>query len=326
MAMKVLIMGAGGMIGSRLAMRIAAEGIPSGDISKLVLHDLSVAHVPDAPFDIEVRTADASSESEASTIASERYDLIFNLAAIVSGEAEADFEKGWEINARGGWRLLEALRLEGERSGGEYRPRFVFSSSIAVFGGPYRDVVDDEFFCSPQSSYGAQKTVMELLVQDYHRKGFIDGMSLRLPTICVRPGKPNKAASSFFSGIIREPLNGEEAILPVSDTVRHWFASPKSAVGFQLHAASLSSADIGLHRSLSLPGVSCTVAEQIEALRSVAGEAPVSKIRSMPDEDIIKIVSGWPENFSAKRAKALGFVAETSFEEIVRTYIEEELN
>jgi nucleoside-diphosphate-sugar epimerase len=201
----------------------------------------------------------------------------------------------------------------------------VFTSSIAVFGAPFPDAIGDEFFTTPLTSYGTQKAMGELLLADYTRRGFFDGIGIRLPTICVRPGQPNKAASGFFSNIIREPLNGQEAVLPVPEDVRHWHASPRSAVGFLLHAASIDGARLGPQRNLSMPGVSVTVSEQIAALRKVAGEKVAARIRREPDPAIIRIVEGWPRNFDAKRASALGFKADESFEAIVRTHIEDEL-
>ncbi len=223
------------------------------------------------------------------------------------------------------WHLLNALKAEHDASSGAYVPRMVFTSSIAVFGGPFPEKIDDDFLCAPQTSYGAQKATCELMVGDFSRKGYIDGMSLRLPTICVRPGKPNAAASSFFSGIIREPLNGAEAILPVPDTVRHWHASPRAAAKFLTHAAILDSEKLQGRRALNLPGVSCTVAEQIEALRRAAGQKVVDLIKPQPDETIMGIVKGWPRNFDPQRALALGFEAESDFDEIIAVYMEEEL-
>jgi len=247
--------------------------------------------------------------------------VIFHLAAIVSGEAEADFDKGYRINLDGTRYLFDAVRLIGEG----YKPRLVFTSSIAVFGAPYPEAIGDEFFLTPLTSYGTQKAIGELLLSDYTRRGFFDGVGIRLPTICVRPGRPNKAASGFFSNIIREPLNGQEAVLPVSDDVRHWHASPRSAVGFLIHAATMDTERLGARRNLSMPGLSVTVAEQIEALRRVAGEGPVSRIRREPDPAIIRMVAGWPRNFDTKRAESLGFKAESSFDEIIRIHIEDEL-
>ncbi len=233
----------------------------------MILYDVVEPAVPPAPFAVRTMTGNMADPGEAERLASLKADLVFHLASIVSGEAERDFDKGWELNTRATWAYLEALRHHHQASGGLYRPRLIFTSSIAVFGPPFPDAIGDDFLCAPQTSYGAQKAIIELLVADYSRKGFLDGFSIRLPTICVRPGKANLAASSFFSGIIREPLNGHEAVLPVPDTVRHWHASPRSAARFLTHAATLDTARLEGRRSLTMPGVSCTVAEQIEALR-----------------------------------------------------------
>jgi nucleoside-diphosphate-sugar epimerase len=320
----VLVLGGAGMIGRKLAGRLAAEGL-GRPIGELVLHDLVEAEGIEAPFPVRATAGTIADPAEATRLAALRPDVVFHLAAIVSGDAEMNFDKGWDVNARGSWHLFEALRAEHVASGGAYVPRVVFASSIAVYGPPFPEKIGDDFLTAPQTSYGAQKAMTELLLADYARKGFIDGVGIRLPTICVRPGKPNLAASSFFSGIIREPLNGQEAILPVADTVRHWHASPRSAARFLTHAATLDTGTLGGRRSLAMPGVSCTVAEQIEALRSIAGEAAVKLIRRVPDERIARIVDGWPRDFDPVRARALGFIAEESFEEIVRIYVEDDL-
>ena len=201
----------------------------------------------------------------------------------------------------------------------------VFTSSIAVFGAPFPDAIDDEFLNAPLTSYGTQKAIGELLLSDYSRRGFFDGIGIRLPTICVRPGKPNKAASGFFSGIIREPLAGQEAVLPVSESVRHWFASPRAAVGFLLHAARLDTARLGTRSNLSMPGICATVGDEIEALRKVAGDQAVKlhPPRARPDHQAHR--EGWPQNFDASRALALGFRADSSFEEIIRIHLQDEL-
>lgn len=323
--MKILILGGAGMVGQKTARRLAETGLAGSQIGELVLHDIVEPASLDAGFTVTTMTGNIADESEARRVAALRADVIYLLAAIVSGEAETDFDKGWNVNGRGTWHLLEALRAEHDASNGSYVPRVVFSSSIAVFGGPFPDRIGDEFLCAPQTSYGAQKAMSELLVSDYSRKGMIDGISIRLPTICVRPGKANLAASSFFSGIIREPLNGQEAILPVDEDVRHWHASPRAAARFMTHAAELDTALLEGRRSLNMPGVSCTVGEQIEALRQVAGNDVVKLIRRQPDEDIIRIVGNWPRDFDPARSTRLGFAAEDSFQEIIRTYIEEDL-
>jgi nucleoside-diphosphate-sugar epimerase len=251
-----------------------------------------------------------------------RPDVIFHLAAIVSGEAELDFDKGYRINFDGTRMLLDAIRVVG----GGYKPRVVFTSSIAVFGAPFPEAIGDEFFHTPLSSYGTQKAIGELLLADYSRRGFMDGVGIRLPTICIRPGLPNKAASGFFSNILREPLAGKEAILPVSEDVRHWHATPRSAVGFLLHAATIDTSIVGPRRSLSMPGLSATVGEQIAALKRVAGDKVAARIKPEPDAFITGIVNGWPRNFAAKRAAELGFTtAEKNFDDIIRIHIEDEL-
>ena len=270
--MHVLVIGAAGMVGRKLVERLAGDGRLGGrEIAKATLHDIVEPQAPSgASFAVKTLASDFSVPGAAETLLAERPDVIFHLAAIVSGEAEADFDKGYRINLDGTRLLFDAIRAIG----GGYKPRVVFTSSIAVFGAPFPDAIGDEFFLTPLTSYGTQKAIGELLLADYTRRGFFDGVGIRLPTICVRPGKPNKAASGFFSNIIREPLNGQEAVLPVSEDVRHWHASPRSAVGFLLHAATIDGGRLGPRRNLTMPGVSVTVGEQIDALRRVAGEGP----------------------------------------------------
>jgi D-erythronate 2-dehydrogenase len=319
--MRVLIIGGGGMIGQKLARHLGSTArLGDATLTSMALYDIAEPAPVKTDVELLCLEGNLAAPGEPERLAALGADVIFHLAAIVSGEAEADFDKGWEVNGHGIWRLLEAVRAQSTSP-----PRFVFTSSIAVFGAPFPEVIGDEFFCTPLTSYGAQKAVSELLVGDYSRRGFLDGISIRLPTVCVRPGKPNLAASSFFSGIIREPLNRQEAILPVEDTVRHWFASPRSAVGFLVHAATLDTGLLHERRALNMPGLSCTVAEQIDALREIAGDETVALIRRQPDERIRKIVNGWPRNFSAERASELGFRAESDFREIIRIYIEEDL-
>ena len=323
--MRVLIMGTAGKVGQKLLTRILSGKSGIAKSSELYLHDIVPAHVPAGADGCTVLVGNVADSAEAQKLADLKPDLIFHLASIVSGEAELEFEKGWQINMSGAWSLLEALRGHHDRTGGSYRPKLIFTSSIAVFGAPFPAKIKDEFFCTPQTSYGAQKAIVELLLSDYSRKGFIDALSIRLPTICVRPGKPNLAASSFFSGIIREPLNGVEAILPVSDDVRHWHASPRSAARFLTHAATLDLETLDSRRALNMPGVSCTVAEQIEALRSVAGNDVVKLIKPELDDRIVKIVAGWPRDFQTDRARSFGFESETNFEQIIRIYLEDDL-
>ena len=319
---KVLILGGGGMIGQKLAAHLAANGLNGERNIEVTLHDIAFPPVS-APGRQVVGNVATSGTMTAAV--ADKPDVIFHLASVVSGEAEQDYSKGWAVNMHPMWELVEALRLHHEADE-TYLPKVVFSSSIAVFGGPFPDKISDEFLSAPQTSYGAQKAICELMLNDASRKGYMDGISIRLPTICVRPGKPNKAASGFFSGIIREPLNGVEGILPVEDTVRHWHASPRSAVGFLTHAAGLDSARLNGRRALNMPGFSCTIAEQIEALRRVAGNDAVKLIRKQPDPDIIRIVSLWPRDFDPQRAIDLGFTTEANFDEIIQVYIDEDLN
>ena len=324
--MHILIIGAAGMVGRKLTERLARDGRLGGKpIAMLDLVDVVAAALPQgAAFKVAARAGDVADPALAPVLVAGRPDVIFHLAAIVSGEAEQNFVKGYAINLDGTRHLYEAIRQEGIKHG-PYHPRVVFTSSIAVFGAPFHAAIDDEFFHQPLTSYGTQKEIGELLLADYTRKGFFDGIGIRLPTICVRPGTPNAAASGFFSNIIREPLAGKEAVLPVGDDVRHWHASPRSAVGFLLHAATMDTGPMGARRNLTLPGVSVTVGEQVEALRRIAGEKVVARIKRQPDEAIIRIVAGWPRNFNAARATALGFKSETSFDDIIRAHIEDEL-
>jgi nucleoside-diphosphate-sugar epimerase len=320
--MHILIIGAAGMVGRKLTERLLKDGTLGGEaITAMTLTDVIVPDRPEAPFPVVTLQGDLSAPGEAERLVAARPAAIFHLAAIVSGEAEADFEKGYRINLDGTRYLFDAVR----RIGGGYKPRLVFTSSIAVFGAPFPEAIGDEFFTTPLTSYGTQKAIGELLLADYSRRGFFDGVGIRLPTICVRPGKPNKAASGFFSNIIREPLAGHEAVLPVDEDVRHWHASPRSAVGFLVHAATMDTSRLGARRNLSMPGLSVTVGEQIEALRRVAGDTVVARIRREPDATIRGIVAGWPRNFDASRAESLGFKAEKTFDEIIRVHIDDEL-
>ena len=323
--MDVMIIGAAGMVGRKLMDRLVREGgLGDKAIDSFTLIDVVEPQRPEG-FDgrVECRAADISDPSVSASLVAARPDLIFHLAAIVSGEAEADFEKGYRINLDGTRYLFEAIRLEGRNA--PYKPRLVFTSSIAVYGTPVPDRIDDEFFLTPLTSYGTQKAICELLLADYSRRGFFDGIGIRLPTICIRPGAPNKAASGFFSNILREPLVGKEAVLPVADDVRHWHASPRAAVGFLVHAATMPLDALGGRRNLCMPGLSATVGEQIEALRRVAGDRAVTLIRREPDAAIAAIVANWPRGFTARRASELGFEAETSFDEIIRVHVEDEL-
>ena len=322
--MHVLVLGAAGMVGRKLSERLLRDGhLGKRDITRLTLQDVVAPAKPEkAGFPVDVVAGDFAVPGFAEKLVADRPDVIFHLAAIVSGEAEHDFDKGYRINLDGTRMLLDAVRLIG----GGYKPRVVFTSSIAVFGAPFPEAIGDEFFNTPLMSYGTQKAIGELLLADYSRRGFMDGIGIRLPTICIRPGLPNKAASGFFSSILREPLAGKEAILPVSEDVRHWHASPRSAVGFLVHAATMDSAVVGTRRNLTMPGLSATVGEEIAALRRVAGDRVAARIRRETDAFIVGVVDGWPRNFEARRARQLGFTtAEKTFDDIIRIHIDDEL-
>jgi nucleoside-diphosphate-sugar epimerase len=316
------VTGAAGMLGRKLTERLVRDGGLNGrQIDKLTLLDV-VPPTKATSFagKTDLVAADLSAPGKAARAIEDRPDTIFHLAGVVSGEAELDFDKGYRVNLDGTRALLEAIRV----SGGGYRPRLVYTSSIAVFGAPFPESIPDDFHLTPLTSYGAQKAIGEALLADYTRRGFCDGVGIRLPSIVVRPGKPNKAASGFFSGIIREPLAGVEAALPVSETVVHTHASPRAAIGFLMHAAGLARDALGARINLSMPGVCCTVAEQIDSLRRIAGERVAARIRRAHDPLVARIVDGWPQRIEARRARELGFKAESSFDEIVRIHIDED--
>lgn len=309
------------MVGRKLTERLARDRVLAGKpVLALDLHDIVPPEAPEMPnVAVTAQTGDLAAAGAAAALVASRPDVVFHLAGVVSGEAEANFDLGYRVNLDGTRALFDALREAG------HAPRVVFTSSIAVFGAPFPDVIPDEFHPTPLTSYGTQKLIGEALLADYTRRGFFDGVGIRLPTICVRPGKPNKAASGFFSGIIREPLNGLPAVLPVPRSVVHTHASPRSAVNFLIHAAEIDGDRIGPRRNLTMPGVGVSVGEQIEALRRIAGDKVASLIREEPDPTIWAIVQNWPTRFAANRARELGFVAETSFDEIVRAHIDGEL-
>lgn len=317
--MRALIIGGAGMIGARLARSLASD--PEAGLDALTLVDVVPPQAPQgSEIAVETGTLDLRDSAAVAAVIASEPEVIFHLAAVVSGEAEVDFEKGYAVNFDGTRNLFEAIRARQD-----YHPKLVFTSSIAVFGAPFPHSIPDDFFHTPLTSYGVQKSMGELMLGDYSRRGFFDGIGIRLPTICVRPGLPNKAASGFFSGILREPLAGKEAILPVGDDVRHWHASPRAAVGFLRHAMQLDTARLEGRRSLTMPGISATVGEQIEALRRAAGGRAVALIRREPDPAIQKIVAGWPHRFDAARAQALGFEADASFDAIIAAHVEDEL-
>ena len=323
--MKILIIGGAGMVGRKLCERLAVDGrLGARPIAEVTLFDVVAAEPPkNAQFATRVVTGDLPAEGQTDKLLAGKPDVIFHLAAIVSGEAEQEFDKGYRINLTGTHNLFESVRRAYD--GAASKPRVVYTSSIAVFGAPFPARIPDDYHHTPLTSYGTQKAIGELLLADYTRKGLLDGIGIRLPTVCVRPGRPNKAASGFFSNICREPLAGHEAVLPVSEDVMHWHASPRAAVGFLLHAATIDGAKVGPRRNLTMPGLAATVGEQIAALRRIGGDKVVARIRREPDPFIQSIVAGWPRNFEARRATELGFRAEASFDDILRVHVEDEL-
>lgn len=324
--MQVVVTGGAGFLGSRLVNALLERGsitTSSGDeqsIEEILVCDIAPPAVPFADDKrLKTRIGDFSEADAAFQLVGSDTAAVFHLAAIVSGEAEQDFDKGMRINLDGTRNLLEACRRQGNC------PRVVFASSVAVYGGDMPDVLTDTTPLTPQTSYGAQKAMSELLVNDYSRKGFVDGRALRLPTIVVRPGKPNAAASSFASSIMREPLQGEEIACPVSPKTGVWLLSPRQVVAGFLHASDLAADAWGASRSVALPGMSVSVEEMIAALSKVAGEDVAARVRFEPDPFIEKIVYGWPTRFTTERAEVMGFRADERFEDVIEAFIEDDL-
>ncbi|MSP82471.1 MAG: SDR family oxidoreductase [Alphaproteobacteria bacterium] len=315
--MRIVITGGAGFLGRQLAERIAGAGEIVLDGRARSVSDLVLFDAVAAP---RVVTGDIADRSQARAVIGEGTDLVFHLAAVVSGEAEADFDLGMRVNLDGTRAVLEACRAAPRP------PRLVFASSIAVFGGDVPPVITDATPLTPQTSYGIQKAAGELLVADYSRKGFVDGRSVRLPTIVVRPGKPNKAASTFASSIIREPLAGTEVPCPVGPETRMWMLSPRRAVDGLLHAAALPADAWPPARAVSLPGIEVGIGEMVAALGRVAGPGPVGRISWQPDPAIQRIVAGWPYRFEPRRALAMGFVPDPDIDAIIRAHIDDQLD
>ncbi|CAE6873059.1 D-erythronate dehydrogenase [Paraburkholderia aspalathi] len=321
--MKVLITGGAGFLCQRLARELLARGSVKDQhgepqaITELVL--LDVVHGSDfGDSRVHTEVGDIAERSVLERVIDDKTSAIFHLAAIVSGQAEADFDLGMRINLDASRLLLEICRQRG------HTPRVVFTSSVAVYGGALPEVVQDDTALNPQSSYGAQKAIAELLLNDYTRRGFVDGRVLRLPTISVRPGKPNAAASSFASGIIREPLNGEAAVCPVAGTTRLWLLSPRKAIESLIAGLEIDSAALGNQRVLNLPGISVSVDEMVAALREVAGEETAKRIVLEPDARVEKIVGSWPGQWDPSRAEQFGLTGDRSFADVIRGYIVDE--
>ena len=322
--MRIVITGGGGFLGFKLAKALLARGQLTGveararEISKIVL--LDTAFPPNLPRDprLEAVAGDVSDATTVARVVTPETQSLFHLAAVVSGAAEADFDLGMRVNFEGTRLLLARLRACARP------PRVVFASSVAAFGGDLPAVLDDSTIANPQTSYGAQKVIGEYLISDYSRKGFIDGRSLRLPTIVVRPGKPNAAASSFASGIIREPLNGVVSDCPVDPDTGVWLLSPKRVTEAFVHAHELAADAWGARRVVNLPGITVSVAEMIAAMGRVAGEHVMQRVRWAPEERIRAIVRTWPARFETPRALALGFRRDSDIESVIRDYIADE--
>jgi nucleoside-diphosphate-sugar epimerase len=322
--MKILITGGAGFLGQRLAGEVLARGElkgPDGQpqpITELVLLDVVAASGFSDDSRVRAEVGDIAERSVLERLIDGQTSVIFHLAAIVSGQAEADFDLGMRINLDASRLLLETCRLRG------HHPRVVSTSSVAVYGGDMPDMVRNDTALNPQSSYGTQKAIAELLLNDYTRRGFVDGRVLRLPTISVRPGKPNAAASSFASGIIREPLNGEAAVCPVAGSTRLWLLSPRKVIARLIAGLEIDAAALGNQRVLNLPGISVSVDEMVAALREVAGDAVVKRGEWQPDPRIEKIVGSWPGRWDTTRAEQLGLTGKKSFADVIRSYIEDE--
>jgi D-erythronate 2-dehydrogenase len=314
--MRVVITGGCGFLGQRVALQLLARG----DVDELVLFDNAPPALP-LPDNkrLSVVTGDIADREAVRRVISPGTHSVFHLAAVVSGQAEADTDLGYRVNLDGTRAVLDACRALGTC------PRVVFASSLAVYGGALPPAVGDDTQLTPQTSYGTQKAIGELLVNDYSRKGFVDGRAVRLPTVVVRPGRPNRAASTFASSIIREPLAGREAVCPVSPDTVMALASPRRIVAGLLHAHDLPADAFGANRSLQLPGFSVAVGEMATAVRRAGGEAAYARIRWQPDPQIQQIISGWPQELRAPRAHALGFTADSGIDEAVQAFIEDDL-
>jgi nucleoside-diphosphate-sugar epimerase len=320
-AMRVTITGGAGFLGRKVAGRLALAGrLGARDITAMTLFDVVPPKPPEgARFPVTCRAGDIAAPDGAAALAESDTEVVFHLAAVVSAQAEVDFDLGWRVNLDGTRAVLEACRRAGSK------PRVVFASSVASFSGGQQAVIGDDTRPVPGNSYGAQKAAGELLVHDYARKGFIDGVTLRLPTVVVRPGRPNRAASSFASSILREPFLGEEAFLPVPEDFALWIASPRAATDWLIHAAAMDTKPLGLDRGINPPGLTVTVREMMEVLRSVGGHAAMRRISRVDDPQVAAIVGTWPARFASDRATALGFRRHEGLEALVRAFLEDDL-
>jgi len=318
---RILIIGGGGFIGQKLAKAMAERGSLRGEtIEHLCLADVTKTNAIDAPFPVTTHALDIADRDAVDTLMEKDWDGIFHLAAVVSGQAEAEFVTGLRANFFGTLNIFESARANGRK------PVIVYSSSVAAYGGEVPQPIEDWTNTNPQTSYGSQKVIGELLLNDYSRKGFFDGRGVRLPTVVVRPGKPNAAASSFFSSIIREPLQGEPAMCPVDPaSTKAWITSPRVVVDNMLRTAELDAEALGQNRCFNLPGITITVAEMIEALGRIGGETVLERIDYDRNETIEKIVSGWAVDFNPVKALALGMQTDEDFDSIIQQFIDGEL-
>lgn len=312
------------MLGQKLARRLLDSGQLSGSpIEQITLADQRLPAAPSADtIEVVALQANITTLADCERLVSHRPDVIFHLAAVVSGQAEEDIDLGYLVNVEGTRNLCDAVRHAGD----DYVPRLVFSSSVAVYGGPYPDVIDDDFHLTPKTSYGAHKVIGELLIADYSRKGFLDAVGVRLPTVCVRPGEPNAAASGVFSNILREPLSGKPATLTVPRDVSMAFCSPRTAIGFLIRAATIDTSMLGVRRSLMMPAVTATIADELEALERLAGKEAVNLISHEIDPVAEATVRAWDfPQFSSQRALELGFVGDSSVDDLITTFLEDDL-
>ncbi|MEO1102367.1 MAG: D-erythronate dehydrogenase [Pseudomonadota bacterium] len=318
--MRVLIIGGGGFIGQKIARSLAKRGTLRGTaITHLALADVVDPATVEAPFTVSTHTADIGERAEVDALFADKPDVIFHLAAIVSAQAEAEFDLGMRVNLDGSMHVFEAARAMGTN------PVVVFASSCAVYGGEIPEQIEDWTGLNPQSSYGTQKAIAELLLNDYSRRGFLDGRGPRLPTVTIRPGKPNQAASSFMSSIFREPLQGDEAVCPVGTDYALWYASPRVVVENMIRCAEIDAAAFGENRCFALPGKVATIGEMIEAMRKVAGDEPVSRIKFEKDQRIYDIVTGWRPHINPQKAMKLGLTHDASFEDNVGYFLEDDI-